>query len=76
MPKPLSNNQIGDLLGEAANLFDDAVAQTKLGESTLKAARMAIFAMQMGILGAEEKESDMNGAIIDPSILPPSRGGC
>lgn len=70
--KPLSNNQVGDLLGEAANLFDDAVARTMRGETTIKAARMAIFALQMGLLKADENSGDVNESIIDPSLLPPS----
>ncbi|WP_299813523.1 hypothetical protein [Tardiphaga sp.] len=71
MTKPLSDNQVGDLLGEALNVIGGAKAQTVRGNTALDAARQAISLMQIGLLMAAEKNSD----VVDTVIEQPARRG-
>lgn len=71
LTKPLSDNQVGDLLGEALNVIGEAKARTKRGDTTIRAARMALISLQMGLVLADEASGDVNESIIDPSKLRP-----
>jgi hypothetical protein len=74
LTKPLSDNQVGDLLGEALNVIGEAKAETVRGNTALGAARQALSLMQIGLLMAAEKNSDVVETVIDqPARRGPSR---
>jgi hypothetical protein len=67
----LSDNQVGDLIQKSRDVLDGATAQTVRGDTTLKAARFSLAALQAGLVLAEVQDSDENTAIIDPMKLNP-----
>jgi hypothetical protein len=72
LPGKLSDNQIGDLLETMRQQVDGKEAQTSRGDTTLRAANLALLSLQMGLVKAETMDADVNDAIIDPKKLPPS----
>jgi len=68
----LSDNQIGDLLEELRQRVEGKKAQTLRGDTTLRAANLALLSLQLGLVKAEVDDDDTNPVIIDPKKLPPS----
>lgn len=52
--------------------IDGDTGETPEGDSTLRAIRLALVSLQMGLVKAEMMDDDVNTAIIDPKKLPPS----
>lgn len=52
--------------------LEGAEAQTLRGDTTLRAANLALLSLQAGLVLAETKDGEVNTAIIDPKKLPPS----
>lgn len=72
MSEKLSDNQIGDLLESLRLQIEPCQAETDRGDTTLRAANMALLSLQLGLVHAEAEDEAINDAIIDPTKLPPS----
>ncbi len=68
--KPLSDNQIGDRLHAAREILGDEAGKTVRGNTALDAARKALSLLQVGLLYAAEKNSDVVETVIDQPARP------
>lgn len=69
--KTLSDEEVYDRMHAAYLALGKESAATVVGHTSIETARQALQALQMGLLMAIESGDNRNGAIIDPSKIPP-----
>jgi hypothetical protein len=62
---PLTDDEIYDRLHAGWLSFANLKGETKMGDNTLKAARLALFTLQAGLVKANEEGIDHNPVIKD-----------
>ncbi len=67
----MSDEEVYDRIHAAYLALGKEPAMTIVGHTSIETARQALHALQMGLLMAMESGTDINGAIIDPSKIPP-----